>query len=308
MRRLDTFLRADPRPGAANPRILIRMRFGSPSLLLSATLLAVPASAAPPATGASKHVRVTLAPAVSSIQPGQPFWLGLRLEMDPRWHTYWKNPGDSGLPTRIRWTLPEGFQAGEIQWPRPHRFLVDPLMSYGYADEVWLLTEIRPPSRLTAPEAALLARVDWLECQEICIPGRAEIAIALPVKDAAPWRAEHAEAIERARALVPGAARFAVKASAVDVALRLDVTGVDRPCEAYFFPAAGGVIEHALPQKLEGSGTDFSLSLPRAANGAVPASLDGVLELDGHAYAVAVRIVVKRLSTDPGRHEGGFDR
>jgi len=260
------------------------MRTGRLILLLAIALCGAAAEASPAATGASKHVRATLAPAVTAIQPGRPFLVGLRLEMQPRWHTYWKNPGDSGLPTRIRWTLADGFAAGEIRWPRPQRFLVDPLMSYGYAGHVWLVTEIRPPAKLASREAVIAARVDWLECEDICIPGKAELAVTLPVRDAAPQAAEHAAAIDAARALVPVAARFPASASAARDTLRLRVTGVPRPREAYFFPGAPGLIEHALPQKLEASADGFTIALPRAANAAVPASIDGVLELDGQAF------------------------
>jgi len=71
-------------------------------------------SASPTATAANKHVRATLAPEVVSVPPGRAFQVGLRLETEKGWHTYWKNPGDSNLPTRVRWTLPEGFVASEI--------------------------------------------------------------------------------------------------------------------------------------------------------------------------------------------------
>jgi thiol:disulfide interchange protein DsbD len=272
------------------PRILNRVRVGTLVVLLSAALNRVPGEASPAAAASSKHVRATLAPAVASIQPGRPFLVGVRLQMDPGWHTYWRNPGDSGLPTRIRWALPAGFAAGEIQWPRPQRFLADPLMSYGYAGEAWLLTEIRPPSRLAGAEAAIAAKIDWLECQDVCIPGKAELAIALPVKDAVPQPGEHAAAIERARALVPAAARFKVSVSSSPGALRLEVAGVVRPRQAYFFPGAANVVEHGLPQKLELGPRGFAMSLPRAANGAAPERLDGVLELDGHAFEVSAPV------------------
>ena len=68
--------------------------------------------------------------------------MGLKLRMADHWHTYWKNPGDSGLPTRIQWVLPEGWTAGEIQWPYPKPLPVGPLMNYGYEDEVVLLTDL----------------------------------------------------------------------------------------------------------------------------------------------------------------------
>jgi len=103
------------------------------SLALLAPLLVL--AAAEPSATAGPHVTASLAAERAWIQPGKAFSVGLRLQMDPEWHTYWKNPGDSGLPTRIRWTLPAGFEAGPIAWPSPERFATGPLASYGYDGE-----------------------------------------------------------------------------------------------------------------------------------------------------------------------------
>jgi hypothetical protein len=105
---------------------------------LGVTLLLVTAGAGAeggPAT-AGRHVRASLVAEADAAQPGRSLLVGFRLEMEPGWHTYWRNPGDSGLPTKVRWELPEGFSAGELQWPRPIRFATGPLVSYGYEHEV----------------------------------------------------------------------------------------------------------------------------------------------------------------------------
>ncbi len=105
-----------------------------------------------------------------SIAPETPFWVGMRMQIQPGWHTYWKNPGDSGAPTRLQWDLPEGFSAGEIQWPYPHRLPVGPLVNYGYEDQTLLLVEITPPPDPPQESVTLSARADWLVCQQECIP------------------------------------------------------------------------------------------------------------------------------------------
>ena len=136
-------------------------------------------------------------------QPGGKMLAGVRLHMQPGWHTYWKNPGDSGLATRIDWELPEGFEAGPIQWPAPERIDVGPLTSYGYHGEVLLLTDIRVPQD-SAGSIPIAARAFWLVCEEICIPGDAEFALTLPAGPAAPhprWSGP----IERTRAALPRA-------------------------------------------------------------------------------------------------------
>src|SRR5581483_8644540 len=91
------------------------------------------------------HVKATLVSESKSIQPGTPFWVAVQLEMQPPWHTYWKNAGESGEPTSIDWKLPAGFTAGPIQWPAPKRIAVPPVVSYGYEDNVLLLVKITPP-------------------------------------------------------------------------------------------------------------------------------------------------------------------
>jgi len=74
---------------------------------------------------AVRHVKASLVAETDAVRPGQPLTVGIRLEMEKGWHTYWRNPGDSGLPTRVRWTLPAGFSAGELRWPYPQRFAID---------------------------------------------------------------------------------------------------------------------------------------------------------------------------------------
>ena len=121
-------------------------------------------------SGASKNVQVELIPEVQWIQPGVPFSLGVHLKMAPHWHTYWKFPGDSGLPTKMRWALPEGWSAAAFEWPYPQTIPASPLMSYGYEGEVTLLVTVTPPAiaRLMArmaPRPWGCGAVRWLASQ-----------------------------------------------------------------------------------------------------------------------------------------------
>jgi thiol:disulfide interchange protein DsbD len=264
---------------------------------LLAVLLAV-APAAPSfcgtltASGSSKNATVTLVPEHASLEAGRPLWVGLHIKLAPEWHTYWKNPGDSGLPTRMRWRLPEGFSAGEFQWPRPERIPAEPLMSYGYGHEVLLLVEIKTPATLAAREVSLGGRVDWLECREACLPGKAELQITLPVA-AGPARplAEWSQAFTNARARLPKAhPNLKAEAIALGNDLTLSVSGIPVPKEAYFFPAKAEVVEHAAAQKLTRSGNSFRLRLTRAVNTAPPERIEGVLEADGQGFEVAAAV------------------
>jgi thiol:disulfide interchange protein len=127
-------------------------------------------------------VQAKLIANVTAIVPGKPFTAGLLLRMVPNWHTYWKFPGDAGLPTEITWKLPDGWKAGEIQWPIPLK-LDEPggIQIYGYHDEVLLLQEITPPASLKDPQVELAAEASWLVCEKICIPGSADLKLDLPI-------------------------------------------------------------------------------------------------------------------------------
>ena len=127
-------------------------------------------------------VRAELLAKTSAVVPGQPFKVGVLLRMAPHWHTYWEFPGDAGIPTEIKWNLPTGWKAGEIQWPIPLK-IVEPgdIQIYGYHDEVLLLQEITPPTAVAQSSVQLSAEVTWLVCEKICIPGGSKLQLELPV-------------------------------------------------------------------------------------------------------------------------------
>ena len=122
---------------------------------------------------------------VSAIVPGEPFLVGVRLKMEPHWHTYWKYPGDAGIPTDIKWQLPGGWRVGDIQWPIPLK-LEEPgdILIYGYHDEVLLIQQVTPPKDLTGASVNLSAKVSWLVCEKICIPGDGTVTLSLPIAPA----------------------------------------------------------------------------------------------------------------------------
>jgi thiol:disulfide interchange protein len=140
----------------------------------------------------------------SALVPGETAWLGLRIEHDPHWHTYWINPGDSGLATRIEWSLPEGFAAGDILWPRPTRLVAGPLTNFGYEGDLLLAVPLAVPESLRpGSEVSLSMRADWLICEEICIPDGADLDITLPVAADAAADPRVADLFATARARAP---------------------------------------------------------------------------------------------------------
>ena len=114
-----------------------------------------------------------LAHAPQGVAPGQPLWLGLQITHQPEWHTYWKNPGDSGLPTDLAWTLPAGLDAGEIAWPLPKKIPIGTLANYGYEGTVLLPVPVTVASTFApgplAKDATIKLRASWLVCRKECI-------------------------------------------------------------------------------------------------------------------------------------------
>ena len=125
-------------------------------------------------------VKATLSSETKEIQAGHDFTLAVRLQMQPHWHTYYKDPGESGLATSIDWKLPEGFSAGPIEWEKPTKFVDSGVTTFGYKDKTTLRTKITPPSTLKAGGSFTFeAKVKWLACKEICLPGKAALSVSL---------------------------------------------------------------------------------------------------------------------------------
>lgn len=144
-----------------------------------------------------------LAHAPQGVEPGGQFWLGLQLEHQPQWHTYWRNPGDSGLATTLSWSLPQGLSAGDIQWPLPRKLPIGPLANFGYEGQVVLAVPIRVAKDFRTPADGMVSvalDAEWLVCRLECIPQQGHFRIQLPVRGAT---ALHASLFEKAHASVP---------------------------------------------------------------------------------------------------------
>jgi thiol:disulfide interchange protein/DsbC/DsbD-like thiol-disulfide interchange protein len=215
------------------------------------------------------HVKVSLIPEVRTIAPGTPFSVAVLLKMDPRWHTYWINPGDSGAPTEIKWNLPPGFEAGPIQWPHPERIEVPPLVSFGYEGEGALLVRITPPRDLEMGEpVTLAAHVSWLECEELCLPGETTVSAVVATGPAAENDPARAQFFSEARARLPLASgdwRFT--AGSGDGFVRLTATPplwLKEPvAEAEFFPETAGQFSNGRSSWGRGSGA-YVMDLPQS--------------------------------------------
>ena len=127
------------------------------------------------------HTQVQLLLSAETAKPGDTILAGVDLKMEPGWHTYWKNPGDAGEATEIKWTLPAGVTAGEIQWPLPKKLPPAEVTTYGYEDEVMLLVPLKIETNLPAGPLNLAAKVSWLECKDVCIPANQDVEAKLSV-------------------------------------------------------------------------------------------------------------------------------
>jgi thiol:disulfide interchange protein len=256
--------------------------------LVAAFMAASPARAEGPPPDPKDLVKAELVAEAASLAPATTLWVGLHLRIKPGWHIYWRNPGDSGLPTTIEWSLPPGFTAGDILWPVPERFVQGGIGNYGYAGSANLLVPISVPRELvTGGTAVLAAEASWLACADICIPGGAKLSLSLPVA-AGPVAADPAAAALFAgvRRQLPAPAPFETRFVADANEYRLLVpentlSGMHDPT-GMFFPNDDRLIDHAaeLRSSRRAGGFEIVLKKPAVA-AAVPATLDGVLVLRG---------------------------
>lgn len=229
--------------------------------------------------------------------PGSTAIVAVRQKIQPGWHTYWRNPGDSGGPTTLDWTLPAGVSAGDIIWPLPERQRLQSLMNFGYSDDVYLPVPIEIPASARPGDALrLTADVLFMVCSDqMCVPDEMTLALALPVRDGvAPLTPIHGEKIRIAVEEAPRPADIEARAAWADGVLTLTATGGPlagrAPRWAYFFPFEGGVIDHAAPQAGERGEAGLALDLAPGrgltANG-LRAPLAGVLATDLGAWEIS---------------------
>ncbi|WBS03054.1 protein-disulfide reductase DsbD family protein [Pseudoduganella sp. SL102] len=221
-------------------------KFAAASLLLSLQFAALPLAQAAGPVVVTDHVRSELlVHAPDGIRPGKTLWLGLAIDHQPHWHTYWKNPGDSGLATTLAWKLPAGFTAGEIAWPTPKKLPLGPLTNYGYENKVLLPVPVQVPAGFSGSELKIGLHAEWLVCKEICLPEAGDFELVVPAGAAL---AAHGALFDATRAATPVAPEGASATARVeDHALAIEVRGLPAPPsgEVQYFAEDIGVIDYA---------------------------------------------------------------
>lgn len=206
--------------------------------------------------------------------------------LEPGWHIYWINPGDSGQPPSFKWQLPSGFSAQEIQWPRPERMQPSKeLADFGYHDEVLLPLTIHASSTSSLNTSVEFgAEAKWLVCREVCIPEHADLRLTLPVAETASVDQQHAELFAKTDKLLPQPlpSGWKVNFSSAKDELILTVRAGKLVKQAEFFPLDPGEIDNAAPQKLQPSHTGAKLIFKKSDQLLKPISvLRGVLVIPG---------------------------
>ena len=253
-------------------------------LMMSGSALAPKAIALSGSTVATENVKAHLVSEVSSLAPGQSAWLILELDIRDGWHTYWRNPGDSGEATTLAWALPAGFSAGGIVWTTPHRFDVPPLVNYGYGKKALHLVQITAPKDLkTGSPVALAAKASWLVCSDVCIPEDVQLSVNVPTSaQAGGVDPKDAALFTEARGELPSEAPAATSATLQGDQLIVSLGkewGATLPQikTLAFFPYDEGAIEYAAPQVLTRSADAVQLSMKVGYQPPKPGAIRGVL-------------------------------
>lgn len=242
------------------------------------------------------HLEVQLLVPEGAIIPGQPFHAGLYFKLEPQWHVYWVNAGDSGEPPRIHWQLPDGITAGPMQYPTPKRLPLGPLMDYGYEGEVLFPMAMQTTPGLKTGEAHLSAKVDWLVCREVCLPGKANLDLTRKVESSGASVAAvqpDRQIFDRLTGTLPQPlpAQDSAVFSSTTTGFKLAILTGSRLSSAQFFPLDQNILDNPAPQPAAPAEQGVVLTLKKDQNLAtLPDQIRGVVVLpDGRGYEITAR-------------------
>lgn len=214
----------------------------------------------------TEQVAAQLVASVDAVHPGSEIYLGVQQKIIPHWHTYWSNPGGSGMATTINWTLPEGASAGDILWPIPGRTSLGTVINYSYSNEVTLLSKIKIPANAeVGSQFTADAHVEWLVCEEECIPQDVQLRLSLPVAAPDSPTGSGSPLIEQALAQLPVASPWPVKinrdTNGFSLQIGLSQEQAKQIKDIWFYPADWGVIVQNLDQPVALSAAGVALQL-----------------------------------------------
>lgn len=267
-------------------------------LTLLALCFAAPALASQSIPVDTGKVTASLVSSHDSVAPGQEFYIALRTELDDHWHTYWRNPGDSGEPVQIDWTLPEGVTAGAINWPLPRPIPTGPIVNYGFEG-----TPLFPVKFTVSRDVeigsviTIVSDFYYLVCKDVCIPEQGKVSLPIAVGESAEdlgWKTEIDAALEASPK------RRGIQGAITKTGASLDMSFTNLPegdfSKAYFFPYKQGIIGHSDPQIITrgADGLRLSTTPDYIWDDPTPKVFGGVLtyETGGTLKGVAVTLAV----------------
>jgi DsbC/DsbD-like thiol-disulfide interchange protein len=270
--------------------LVVSLRLSSLLMLVSILVPGARAAASIP------HGTVDLVAENRWIAPGRQTYLGLNFQLEKGWHIYWINPGDSGQPPRVQWHLPDGLSVGEIEWPAPSRLGTSTIVDFGYDGAVMLLVPVRASSTLAANKTVRIdAELSVLVCREICVPGKTQISLSLPIEPRAPEPDPRgSDLFTAARKSLPRKPpddwKFTVD-NKKDSFILIAKLG-RRTTRAVFFPLAESQIDNSAPQVIVPAATGFQLTLRKSDQLLAPIRrLEGVLEVSAdQTYVIDVAV------------------
>jgi len=257
----------------------------------------------------AQHLTAELTSVGPAIVPGGTLQVGLVLTLEANWHVYWKNAGDSGEPPHIAWTLPKGITAGPMLFPIPNRLPLGPLMDFGYEDAAAFPVQISAAKELAPGPVHLDAKVDWLVCREVCIPGKAHLGLDLQVVANPPSTGKPVgalgEALNSLPEPLPGKMKLTVHGGKTEFVFTL-ITG-DVETDGEFYPFDQDQIANAEEQVSEPIAGGLQLRVKRSEDlKQLPKQIHGLIKLSGdQAYNVTVPVVPGEVARVPGPGRGG---
>jgi DsbC/DsbD-like thiol-disulfide interchange protein len=245
-------------------------------------------------TRATSVSRVALVSEQDAVVPGKQFWLGLKFDLDPGWHIYWVNAGDSGEPPKVEWQMPKGFRAGDIQWPYPERLKSSSFVDYGYQDHVLLIVAVHAPLELKVGERVRMeGHLRWVACREVCIPARQDLTLVLPSAQRKTASASNnLFEITRKRLPKPMPSNWKVTVVSDKDQLELTINAGHRISQSTFFPLQSQQVENAAPQQASPFLRGVRIRLKKSDQMLKPiAELKGVLVVSpDQAYVIAATV------------------
>jgi len=242
------------------------------------------------------HATVELIAENQWIAAGYTVNLGLHFQLEKGWHIYWINPGDSGEPPRVKWQLPTGFTAGAIEWPVPRRLGTSSIVDFGYEDGVTLIVPMHADAHLAAQQPAqFAAQISVLVCREVCIPGKAQVSLTIPVRLQSPKTDSRTEELfATARKSLPRPVPVSWKFGLAEEkgSFLLTASLGHQVNHALFYPLVESQVDNAAPQTLRPTASGFQMTLRKSDQLIKPIErLKGVLVLSAdQAFLIDVQV------------------